>query len=74
MEVPRAWRAGAFVSHGTVGFADTGARNELKDTRLGFYGGYSLGPHAGYVYLDYGWLKNDPSRSLAHLNLFPKAN
>lgn len=70
----KAWRAGAFVSYGTVGFADTGARNELKDTRLGFYGGYSLGPHAGYVYLDYGWLKNDLSRSLAHLNLFPKAN
>lgn len=70
----RAWRAGAFVSHGTVGFADTGARNEVKDTRLGFYGGYSLGHHAGYVYLDYGWLKNDLLRSLAHLNLFPKAN
>ena len=70
----KAWRAGAFVSYGTVGFADTGARNEMKDTRLGFYGGYSLGPHAGFVYLDYGWLKNDISRSLAHLNLFPKAN
>ena len=70
----KAWRAGAFVSYGMVGFADTGARNEMKDTRLGFYGGYSLGPHAGFVYLDYGWLKNDISRSLAHLNLFPKAN
>ncbi len=70
----KAWRAGAFVSYGTVAFADTGARNEMKDTRLGFYGGYSLGPHAGYVYLDYGWLKNDLSRSLAHLKLSPNAN
>ena len=70
----KAWRAGAFVSHGTVGFADTGARNEMKDTRLGLYGGYRLGPHAGYVYLDYGWLKNDLTRSIAHLGLSPKAD
>ena len=70
----KAWRAGAFVSHGMVSFADTGARNELKDTRLGLYGGYSFGPHEGYVYLDYGWLKNDLSRSIANLGLSPKAD
>jgi hypothetical protein len=70
----KSWRAGAFISYGTVGFADTGARNELKDTRLGFYGGYSNGPHAGYVYLDYGWLKNDLSRTIAGIGLFPKAD
>ncbi len=70
----KAWRAGAFVSYGTVGFADTGARNEIKDTRFGFYGGYSGGPHVGFVYLDYGWLRNDLSRSIAGLGLFPKAN
>ena len=70
----KAWRAGAFVSYGTVGFADTGARNELKDTRLGFYGGYTHGPHEGYVYLDYGWLKNDLSRTIAGMGLFPQAD
>ena len=70
----RTWRAGAFVSYGTVGFADDSARNELKDTRFGLYGGYQVGPHAGYVYLDYGWLKNDLSRSIARLGLTSAAD
>ena len=68
------WRGGAFASYGTVGFADTGASNRLKDTRLGLYGGYKHGPHAGYVYLDYGWLKNDLRRGLAGLDLTAEAD
>ena len=51
-----------------------GARNERKDTRLGFYGGYRHGPHTGYVCLDYGWLRNDLSRAIAGMGVFPKAN
>ncbi|ORU00069.1 Serine protease / subtilase peptidase [Anaerovibrio sp. JC8] len=63
------WRAGAFISHGNTSFADDYAHNNLKDTRLGLYGGYSQGPHAGYIYLDYGWLDNDLTRQLGGLNL-----
>lgn len=70
----KTWRAGAFVSYGTTGFADTDTRNETTDTRFGLYGGYSTGPHAGFVYLDYGWLKNDLARRIAGLGLTPKAD
>ncbi|WP_297964511.1 autotransporter domain-containing protein [uncultured Anaerovibrio sp.] len=58
----RSWRAGVFVSYGTFSFADNLSHDDVKDTRLGLYGGYSNGPHSGYVYLDYGWLKNDLTR------------
>ncbi|WP_027406112.1 S8 family serine peptidase [Anaerovibrio sp. RM50] len=68
------WRLGTFISHGTTSFADTGAHNDIKDTRFGFYGGYSYGPHTGYVYMDYGWLKNDLQRSIPYLGLTPKAD
>ena len=63
------WRAGAFISHSNISFADNYAHNDMNDTRLGLYGGYSLGPHAGYIYLDYGWLNNDLTRNLGGLNL-----
>ena len=68
------WRLGTFISHGSTSFADTGAHNDIKDTRFGLYGGYSYGPHTGYVYMDYGWLKNDLQRSIPYLGLTPKAD
>lgn len=70
----KSWRAGAFVSHGGISFADDNAHSCLKDTRFGLYGGYSRGAHSGYVYLDYGWLKNDLTRNLTGLNLRAEAN
>uniref|UniRef100_UPI0026EEA6AE autotransporter outer membrane beta-barrel domain-containing protein n=1 Tax=Anaerovibrio lipolyticus TaxID=82374 RepID=UPI0026EEA6AE len=63
------WRAGIFVSHGSFSFADNLSHDNIKDTRLGLYGGYSKGPHSGYVYLDYGWQKNDLTRRLTGLRL-----
>ena len=63
------WRAGAFISHGMFSFTDNTARDGIKDTRLGLYGGYSKGAHSGFVYLDYGWINNDLSRKLGGLNM-----
>jgi len=68
------WRAGAFISYGSFSFADNLSHDDVKDTRLGLYGGYSNGPHNGYVYLDYGWIKNDLTRQLTGLVLQAKAN
>ncbi|ORT98935.1 hypothetical protein D081_2300 [Anaerovibrio sp. JC8] len=68
------WRAGAFISYGQFSFADNLSHDDVKDTRLGLYGGYSNGPHNGYVYLDYGWIKNDLTRQLTGLALQAKAN
>jgi outer membrane autotransporter protein len=68
------WRAGAFVSYGQMSFADNYSHNDVKDTRLGLYGGYSNGPHSGYIYLDYGWIKNDLTRQLAGLGYQAKAD
>ena len=70
----KSWRVGAFIGHGWSGFADTGARNELKDTRFGLYGGFLGGPHVGFVYLDYGWLKNDLRRTIAGRGRTPQAD
>ena len=63
------WRAGAFISHGMFSFTDNTARDGIKDTRLGLYGGYSKGAHSGFVYLDYGWINNDLSRKLGGLDM-----
>ncbi|SHI63992.1 Uncharacterized conserved protein, contains a C-terminal beta-barrel porin domain [Anaerovibrio lipolyticus DSM 3074] len=68
------WRAGAFVSYGQFSFADNLSHNGVKDTRVGLYGGYSNGPHNGYVYLDYGWINNDLTRRLTGLDLQAKAD
>ncbi len=68
------WRAGVFVSYGSVSFADNLSHDDIKDTRLGLYGGYSHGPHSGYVYLDYGWQKNDLTRRLTGLGLQARAD
>ncbi|ORT98960.1 hypothetical protein D081_2325 [Anaerovibrio sp. JC8] len=68
------WRAGAFISYGQMSFADNYSHNGVKDTRLGLYGGFSKGPHSGYVYLDYGWLKNDLTRRITGLNLQAQAD
>ncbi|ORT98934.1 hypothetical protein D081_2299 [Anaerovibrio sp. JC8] len=68
------WRAGAFISYSQFSFADNLSHDNVKDTRLGLYGGYSNGPHNGYVYLDYGWIKNDLTRQLTGLGLQAKAN
>uniref|UniRef100_UPI0026ECF46B autotransporter outer membrane beta-barrel domain-containing protein n=1 Tax=Anaerovibrio lipolyticus TaxID=82374 RepID=UPI0026ECF46B len=68
------WRAGIFVSYGSFSFADNLSHDNIKDTRLGLYGGYSKGPHSGYVYLDYGWQKNDLTRRLTGLGLHAQAN
>uniref|UniRef100_UPI00260B4B9F autotransporter outer membrane beta-barrel domain-containing protein n=1 Tax=uncultured Anaerovibrio sp. TaxID=361586 RepID=UPI00260B4B9F len=35
----RSWRAGVFVSYGTFSFADNLSHDDVKDTRLGLYGG-----------------------------------
>ncbi|MBR1697418.1 MAG: autotransporter outer membrane beta-barrel domain-containing protein, partial [Anaerovibrio sp.] len=67
------WRAGIFVSHGSFSFADNLSHDDVKDTRLGVYGGYSNGPHNAYVYLDYGWQKNDLTRRLTGLGLHGQA-
>ena len=68
------WRAGIFVSHGSFSFADNLSHDDVKDTRLGVYGGYSNGPHNAYVYLDYGWQKNDLTRRLTGLGLNARAD
>ena len=68
------WRAGIFVSYGSFSFADNLSHDNIKDTRLGLYGGYSKGPHSGYVYLDYGWQNNDLTRRLTGLGLQAKAD
>jgi uncharacterized protein with beta-barrel porin domain len=68
------WRAGIFVSHGSFSFADNLSHDDVKDTRLGVYGGYSNGPHNAYVYLDYGWQKNDLTRRLTNLDSHAQAN
>ncbi|ORT98835.1 Extracellular serine protease precursor [Anaerovibrio sp. JC8] len=73
-EYGKRWRLGTFVAHDSTSFADTGAHNDIKDTRFGIYGGYRSGPHTGYIYLDYGWLKNDLERSIPYLGLTPKAD
>ena len=70
----KTWRAGAFVSYDKQSSTYTEARYELKDTRFGIYGGYSNDPHAGYAYLDFGWMKNDMQRAIAPLDLRTKAN
>ena len=67
------WRAGAFISYGQTSFADSLSHNNLKDTRLGLYGGYSKGAHSGFVYLDYGRLNNDLTRNLTGLNMRAQA-
>ena len=68
------WRAGAFVSYGSVSFADNLSHDDIKDTRLGVYGGYTKGSHSGHVYLDYGWQKNDLTRRLTGLGLQAQAD
>ncbi|ORT99727.1 hypothetical protein D081_1611 [Anaerovibrio sp. JC8] len=68
------WRSGVFVSYGSFSFADNLSHDGIKDTRLGLYGGYSNGPHNGYVYLDYGWQKNDLTRRLTGLGLQAQAD
>uniref|UniRef100_UPI000489A958 autotransporter outer membrane beta-barrel domain-containing protein n=1 Tax=Anaerovibrio sp. RM50 TaxID=1200557 RepID=UPI000489A958 len=68
------WRAGIFVSHGSFSFADNLSHDDVKDTRLGVYGGYSNGPHNAHVYLDYGWQKNDLTRRLTGLGLNARAD
>ncbi|ORT98932.1 putative autotransporter protein [Anaerovibrio sp. JC8] len=68
------WRAGIFVSHGSFSFADNLSHDDVKDTRLGVYGGYSNGPHNAHVYLDYGWQNNDLTRRLTGLGLQAQAD
>ena len=70
----RTWRAGAFISYGSFSFADDFSHNGVKDTRMGIYGGYSNGPHSGYIYLDHGWINNDLTRRLTGLGLQAKAD
>ena len=68
------WRAGAFVGYCKTGFADSTASNDLRDTRVGVYGGYSKGQTEGMVYLNYGWLRNDLRRGIPPLGLTTHAN
>lgn len=58
------WRAGVFAGYGKTGFADDTASNELKDGRFGLYGGYSKGKNEGFVYLDYGVMRNKLRRGV----------
>ncbi|WP_081798814.1 autotransporter domain-containing protein [Selenomonas sp. AE3005] len=63
------WRVGGFVSYGDSFFAAGSASSKVQDTRLGVYAGYKRGPHAGYVYLNHGWLKNDLSRGIMGIGM-----
>ena len=58
------WRAGVFAGYGKTGYADDTASNELKDGRFGLYGGYSKGKNEGFVYLDYGVMRNKLHRGV----------
>ena len=68
------WRAGVFAGYGKTSFSDRTAGNELKDVRLGLYGGYSKGKSEGFVYLDYGWMRNKLRRGLTNLGMTAKAD
>ena len=67
------WRAGAFASYSSTGFADSTASNELKDTRFGLYAGYNKAGREAMAYLDYGWLRNKLHRGIPGMGLTANA-
>lgn len=72
-EAGSGWRAGTFLSHGKTGFSDGGEVNDIRDTRIGFYGGYRSGAHSGTLYMDFGRIGSHLKRGLTDLGLFAGA-
>lgn len=68
------WRAGVFVTYGTIGYGADSSRATVYDTRLGLYGGYHNRASDVYLYVNGGQLRNSLHRGLSSLGLSTNAN
>lgn len=70
----RKWRAGAFVTYGTIGYGAEASRATVYDTRLGLYAGYHNRASDVYLYANGGQLRNSLNRGISSLGLSTNAN
>ncbi|MCR5176894.1 MAG: autotransporter domain-containing protein [Anaerovibrio sp.] len=68
------WRAGGFISYNAISCASDNSRGNIFDYRVGVYGGFNKGAAEGFLYLDYGHMRNSLNRSISALGLGASAN
>lgn len=68
------FRAGIFVTYGTIGYGADSSRATVYDTRLGLYAGYHNKQSDVYFYVNGGQLRNSLHRGISSLGLATAAN